>query len=619
MYQSCFVNRERTGEDAYKIYIRDDETGINEYANYWPTVFKLDESGEYFTLFGDRCSPLPPGKYDRTDPTIYEKDLSKDLALLRDLYHHSEEAPKWHNIVYLDIEQEILGALTPENIRLAEAEITSIALSDITNKQKYCFILDKQQHLQSTHQDGKYIISCSSEKQLLNQFLDKWQEIDPTIVVHFNGDFYDIPCLYYRIKRVLGDKVYRLSPIGKIEENIYNPMSPITIGLVNSLDFMLLFKKYITKVEPSYKLNDIGIKYANLGKIEYDGSLDRLFKEDINKFIDYNMRDVEILEKLEEKLGFVALTIQISHLCRTPYESIYYNTILNEGAILSYLKQNNIVAPNKPTTTNPSIKEFEVGDEVVNQRGTSTIEGIIFSINGDTIMVRTKAGAFIPRSPRTLKKKEGYNGGYLLTPPVGLHNWLTDMDMSSYYPSCIRSLNLGIETIVARIVIENPTYELWWSMIELKEKDPNDILVIEKLNRKTYMFTQTEIKVGDLIDFIEKNNWNITANGIIYRTDKTSVVADILTGWFNMRKEYKKKMGQAFDDKNMELYAFYDRMQQAFKILLNAMYGAFAINSWRFTDGYKIISSSITCSCQRLLVESIREVNCIINKDYLSE
>lgn len=185
------------------------------------------------------------------------------------------------------------------------------------------------------------------------------------------------------------------------------------------------------------------------------------------------------------------------------------------------------------------------------------------------------------------------------------------------YPSMIRSLNFGIETLVARIVINDPTHELWWSMIELKEKNPNDVLIIEKLNRKTYMFIQTEIKVSDLINFIETNKWNITANGIIYRTDKTSVVADILTRWFNMRKEYKNKMGQAFNDKNMELYAFYDRMQQAFKILLNAMYGAFAINSWRFTDGYKMISSSITCSCQRLLVESIREANNIIENEYM--
>ena len=84
-----------------------------------------------------------------------------------------------------------------------------------------------------------------------------------------------------------------------------------------------------------------------------------------------------------------------------------------------------------------------------------------------------------------------------------------------------------------------------------------------------------------------------------------------------MRKEYKKKMVKAFDENDMVMYKFYDRMQYSFKILLNAMYGAFAINSWRFTDGFKIISSSITCSCQRLLQESIKYANEIIEKDYL--
>ncbi len=96
---------------------------------------------------------------------------------------------------------------------------------------------------------------------------------------------------------------------------------------------MHLLRKYIMKEEPSYKLGDIGTKYAKLGKIEYNGNLDTLFKEDPNKFIDYNIRDVEIIEALEEKQKFIELTILISHLCHTPYESIYYNTALNEGAI----------------------------------------------------------------------------------------------------------------------------------------------------------------------------------------------------------------------------------------------------------------------------------------------
>jgi len=211
---------------------------------------------------------------------------------------------------------------------------------------------------------------------------------------------------------------------------------------------MLLLKKYIAKEEPSYKLGDIGTKYVKLGKIEYEGNLDVLFKEDPIKFIEYNIRDVEILEALEDKLKFINLTVLISHLCHTPYESIYYNTILNEGAILTYLKRQNIIAPNKPTTTNPSIKELFVGDIVKNQRGTPTIEGTIVSIHGKDAIVLTKSNKHIQRALKTIKKSDGYAGGFLLEPKPGLYSDVIDLDFTSLYPSIIKSLNLGIETLV---------------------------------------------------------------------------------------------------------------------------------------------------------------------------
>mgnify|MGYP002478023844 CR=1 FL=1 len=123
---------------------------------------------------------------------------------------------------------------------------------------------------------------------------------------------------------------------------------------------MLLFKKFIVKQEPTYRLGDIGTKYVKLGKIEYEGSLDKLFKEDVDKFINYNVRDVEIIVELEKKLKFIELTITICHLCHTDYEQIYLSTMLNEGAVLTYLKRKGIVSPNKPTTMNPALKDLSV-------------------------------------------------------------------------------------------------------------------------------------------------------------------------------------------------------------------------------------------------------------------
>ena len=333
-----------------------------------------------------------------------------------------------------------------------------------------------------------------------------------------------------------------------------------------------------------------------------------MFKEDIDKYIDYNIRDVEIIEALEEKLKFVELTVLISHLCHTPYESIYYNTELNEGAILTYLKRKNIIAPNKPTTTNPSIKELEIGDHVTHQRNTPTVEGIIHDIKDNLVTVKTLSNQLVVRYLKTVRKKDSYAGGYLLDPKPGLYSDLSDLDFTSLYPSIIKSLNLGIETLVGRIVTKN-NYEQTNSLEKLKEKPQDEIISIQRLDRKTYRLRDAKIKIGDLIELIEENKWSISASGAFYRTDIKSIACEVLEDWFDKREHYralKKTAGKAEDWENFKLYDLY---QMAFKILQNALYGTYAINSWRFTDGFKICSAAITNSGQRLTQESIIFVN----------
>jgi len=369
------------------------------------------------------------------------------------------------------------------------------------------------------------------------------------------------------------------------------------------------------KEEPSYKLGDIGKKYAGLGKIEYNGSLDKLFKEDPLKFIEYNLRDVEIIEKLEEKLQFIKLTILICHLCHVPYESIYYNTVLNEGAILTYLKRKGIISPNKPTTTNKSIKELNLGDEIVHQRGTPTVEGIVTHLDeiAQRAQIKTKSGVLKDRSLRSIRKKEGYSGGYLLDPIPGLYSYLTDLDFTSLYPSIIKSLNLGIETLVGRIVTKD-NYAQNNSLEKLKQRDPNEVIKVEKLNKKTYSLNQANIKIGDLISLIEKNNWSISASGAFYRNDIKSISCEVLEDWFEKREYYRGLKKQAGKEENWEDYKLYDLYQLAFKILQNALYGTYAVNGWRYTDGYKICSASITNSGQRLTQESIIYINNLLSQ-----
>jgi DNA polymerase elongation subunit (family B) len=401
--------------------------------------------------------------------------------------------------------------------------------------------------------------------------------------------------MYYRISKVLGiDVAKTLSPINKIKITPYSEQ-PVSIGGVAHLDYMLLFKKFITKQEPTYRLGDIGTKYVKLGKIEYDGSLDNLFREDVNKFIDYNVRDVEIIVELEKKLKFIELTITICHLCHTDYEQIYLSTMLNEGAILTYLKRKGIVSPNKPTTMNPALKDLSVKKAKWEyEQGNITkeeLEEIIFLAE--------------------------YAGGYLKDPIPGLYEWVIDLDFTSLYPSIIRSLNMGIETLVGRVV-NGGKFDNQWSLKELKQMDPNKVVVIEKIKKNRTIAT-SQITVGGLISIIESNDLIISAPGVIFRKDKSSIVCEILSDWFAKRQEYKGLMKKAYKSGNKELGDFYNSRQHAYKIKLNDVYGVFAINGWRYTDGNKFISKAITLTGQRLTQESIKFVNIWLNEQLGTE
>ncbi len=606
MYQALFYDY---GEKQY--YVRDDQRGFFE-QKYFPKYYYLDDQGDIPTLDGFYCREISRFS-DWRDPNIYEKDVNKLTRYLVDHYFETDEVPSYQNLVYFDIETEIVGALTAETVKAAPMAITSIALYDQTTNQKYCWIVDKENKIESSVTENKHIIHCVDEEELMNLFLDKWEECNPTIIVGWNSCFFDVPVLYYRITKILGkSQALRLSPIKKVKYNENNEDNPIELGCINHLDYMLLFKKYVTKQEDSYKLNDIGFKYVDLGKIEYEGSLTKLFADDINKFIDYNLRDIEIIIKLEAKLKFIELTINICHLCHVPYEQIYLSTVLNEGAILTYLKRKGIVSPNKPTTINKSIQEINENDTVKVHKSLGGGDGIALRVYDEKVDVQFKSGVIRTYPLKTIRKLEEYAGGYLKDPIPGLYEWIIDLDYTSLYPSIIRSLNIGLETLIGRIV-NSGKYDNSWTLDNLEAMDPNLELTIQKLN-ESRQIQESTITVGKILKFIKDNNIIIAANGSLFRTDINSVVCEVLEDWFNKRKEYnnlKKKYGK---EGNKEKEEFYDKRQHAYKIKLNDVYGSYAINGWRYTDGHKFISAAITLTGQKLDQEAIKFSNDWLNK-----
>ena len=509
------------------------------------------------THLGLNGEPLQKTRNWKSDNTrLHFHDMTPYQKFLVEKYGINDEPSTTHREVFFDIETEMGDALTEEYIKSAPKKVTSIAWYDKQVDLWGVLILDAKGQLQHTKAKNKEIIPCRTEDELLMKFLEKFREIDPDILVGWNSDYFDIPYLYYRICNVLGEDIARyLSPIGKVRETPWYKDQYIQIAGVESLDYMRLHKKFSWADEPSFKLDAIGEKYAGLNKIEYDGNLDKLFEDDPLKFIQYNFRDVEILKVLDEKLEYLSLVKNLAHKGKHNYSEVYANTKTQDGAISAYLLSKGIIPPAKE------------------------------------------------RNPLS---KKNYAGGYLFCPKAGIYNYVFDEDLTSLYPSIIMTINIGKETMVGRIIDADDRNNRL-GLNDLLKRDPEEELMIENAKR-----SRTKVKVGRLISMIQQNELSISANGVMFNTNRESVLSTILKKWFDERVKYKDLMKEAYQSGNKELGVGFHMKQYTMKILLNSLYGATALGSFRY--GNVILSEAITLSGQRIIQESALTANRHINK-----
>ena len=561
MYKNCYVQR---GEEwnHYRIHLWTDEGySIEEYQNYG-YLECTDSAATHTGLKGENLKRV--FNWERNDPRMHYSDHTRGnihTKFLIDKYGDNDTPSVTHREVFFDIEIEIGGALTPEYIKKAPKPVTSVALWDKQLDDWKIIILDKDNNIEHTvDKQGREVIPVKRESDLLEKFLNTLEEIEPDILIGYNSDYFDIPYLYYRIKNTLGDRyANRMSPIKIVEEQTWNEDVPIRIAGVTSLDYMRLHKKYSFKDEPSFKLDALGEKYVGQKKIEYEGSLDRLFAEDKEKFIEYNFVDVLILKKLDEKFQYIDLTKNLAHKGKVLYEEVYLSSKIQDGAISSWLLSENIIPPNKDL------------------------------------------------DPLT---KKNYAGGYLFCPKTGIYNYMFDEDLTSLYPSIIMSLNVGKETYVGRVLdlYDDRNNRLGLNDLEkMVNQDPEVEMPVENLQRK-----RNNMKVKNVIDTIKKNNLSITANGVMFRTDKPSTLNVILDKWFDERVMYKKAMKKAYKSGNKKEGELNHLKQYTMKILLNSLYGATALPSFRY--GSVILSEGITLTGQRIIQESALFANTHMNK-----
>ena len=576
MYKKIY--EQGRGENKHLIHLWTDEGYEKIEWNNYAYRECSENDAEFKGLNGEHLCRTH--NWDRSTPKLHFADISAHQKFLIEKYGINDEPSKTCREVFFDIECEMGGALTEEYISNAPKPVTSIAWYDKQADQWAIVILDKKGQLKRTKAKNKEIIPFRHEADLLDCFISRMEEIQPDMLVGYNSDYFDIPYLYYRICNVLGDReAKRLSPINivkhaKNNQYWYKKDMYVDLAGVESMDYMRLHKKYGWEDEPSWKLDAIGEKYVGINKIEYEGTLDDLFEKDIQKFIQYNFVDVEILVELDKKLQYLALTRNLAHKGKIKYSEVYASSKIHDGAISAYLLSQGIIPPGRP--------------------------------HGE--------------------KKLNYAGGYLFCPKAGLYKYMFDEDLTSLYPSIIMSLNIGRETIVGKIVPESlpknleeygpyggkPDRNNYLGLNDLKEMDPEEELIVMDPNRKSN--PRATVPVGKLINMIEQKKWTVAANGTFFRTDKQSVLSTILHKWFKERVEYKNEMKKCYKAGDTEGGEKNHLLQYTMKILLNSLYGATALNSFRYGMPLSILSEAITLSGWRIIQESALVANRHMNK-----
>ena len=532
MYQNIFISKKDN-----TVHLWDDEKGYVKFP-YQPYAYRKRKGGMYKSIYGDELEKVY--KFSPKDPSLFESDVPAETRVLIDAYEDSDDSSTGHRVVYYDIEVSTEGGFP--TVDEADKEITAI---DAATEQYTAFILDKEQRLQDYKKDNVEVRGFQDESSLLMHFLTKWEEIQPTIATGWNIDEFDTPYLYGRIKRVLSDReAKRLSPIQVCYKNDWS--GKIVVAGVSFIDYMVLYKKWNIKQEPSYALGAIGKKVVGMEKITYHGSLDDLYKSDLNKYIEYNLNDVKIIVALEKKLQFIEQARAICHKGHVPYDCFTMSSRFIEGAILMYLRRKGQVAKNKP---------IDGREEYENQME---------------------------------QGEEGFEGAYVKDPVPGRYDWVFDLDLTSMYPNIIISLNISPETKIAKV--EN------WDIEKYVRGDMNTVQVGSASYTKE-QFTE----------LLKTAKYSIASNGVMYNQSYQGVIPEILVKWFDERKDLRKLAKKHADLKEWEKYEFYDQRQKVQKVLLNSIYGVLGLPIFRFYD--KDNASAVTLTGQDIIKTANKAIN----------
>ena len=420
------------------------------------------------------------------------------------------------------------------------------------------------------------------EEDMLNTFLDIIDDAD--ILSGWNSEGFDIPYTVNRIIRILSrDDTRRMclwNQFPKQREFERYGAKQITYDLIGRvhMDYMQLYRKYTYEERHSYSLDAIGEYELDERKIAYEGTLDQLYNTDFNKFIDYNRQDTMLLSKLDTKLRFIDLANEIAHDNTVLLATTMGAVAVTEQAIINEAHGRGMVVPNRKRYDDPN---------------------------------STQAA-----------------GAYVATPKRGMHDYIGAIDINSLYPSTIRALNMGPETIVGqfrqtmtdkyiadKMVANGGNFaDAWEGLFACLEYTA--VMELQAGVEITIDWEEggsTTHSAADVWHLIFDSNqpWTLSANGTIFKYDMKGVIPGLLERWYAERQEMQAKKKSADNDRDK---AYWDKRQLVKKINLNSLYGAILNAGCRFFD--KRIGQSTTLTGRTIAKHMDAHVNECLTGEY---
>lgn len=581
-------------KDVVRIVERDPAKGRTyhdypaKYVFYYP-----DAKGKYKSIFGKNLSKITSRTYKEFQKEqriygnhkLFEADINPVFRCLEENYL-GKDAPKL-NIAFFDIEVDFspeLGYASPED---AFMPITAIAVHLQWLDTMVCLAIPPKtltmEQAKEQVKDFPNTILFETESEMLDTFLNLIEDAD--VLSGWNSEGFDIPYTVNRVIKALSkEDTKRFCLWGQYpKKREYEKFgkAAITYDLIGRvhLDSLELYRKYTYEERHSYRLDAIGEMEVGETKTVYEGTLDQLYNNDFRKFIEYNRQDCALLDKLDKKLKFIDLANSIAH----------ENTVLLQ-------------------TTMGAVAVTE--QAIINEAHSR--------------------GMMVPCRSRKNEEDTQAAGAYVAYPKKGLHDWIGSMDINSLYPSVIRALNMGPETIIGQLrqdytkafiqgrMAKGDSFAAAWegkfgsSEYDLvMAKDKVTEITVDWENGTTDVLTGAQIYEA----IFESNQpWALSANGTIFTFEKEGIIPGLLARWYSERKDLQKKLKEAIaagDDVKEE---YWDKRQLVKKINLNSLYGAILNSGCRFFD--QRIGQSTTLTGRQIAKHMAGKINEVITGEY---